>query len=185
MRQWRLAGIPLRVVLRGIRDALDAHEVSFDRHRSVGSLRYCAGEVQAAYARWRTAVGRHGAGAVAPSEAVERLARELDARGTVPEAAKGEVKAVVEGLYARSRSGEAPERVEAWLSRREAVLRRRLLKALGDESANDLEQEIERDLAPYRKRMPDRLVKQIHDDGLTRSVFDRFDLPRLTLFPAS
>ena len=38
VRQWRLAGLPLRIVLRGIRDALDAHALGWNRERKVKSL---------------------------------------------------------------------------------------------------------------------------------------------------
>jgi hypothetical protein len=51
VRRWRLAGLPLRVVLRGIRDALDAHAHGWSRDRKVGSLSYCAREVDAARER--------------------------------------------------------------------------------------------------------------------------------------
>ena len=56
VRKWRLAGIPLRVVLRGIRDALDAHALGWSRERKVGSLAYCAREVEAARERWASAL---------------------------------------------------------------------------------------------------------------------------------
>ena len=55
VRQWRRAGLPLRVVLRGIKDALDAHAHGWSRGRKVGSLAYCAGEVDAARERWERA----------------------------------------------------------------------------------------------------------------------------------
>lgn len=48
VRKWRIAGLPLRVVLRGIADALDSHAHSWSRERKVGSLAYCAAEVDAA-----------------------------------------------------------------------------------------------------------------------------------------
>src|SRR5688572_9440609 len=54
--KWRRAGIPLRIVLRGIGDALDGHAHSWGRHRKVESLAYCDGEVQAAYERWQRAL---------------------------------------------------------------------------------------------------------------------------------
>jgi hypothetical protein len=62
IRKWRRAGIPLRVVLRGIRDALDAHAHGWSRDRKVGSLAYCAREVEAARERWERALvpGREG-----------------------------------------------------------------------------------------------------------------------------
>ena len=56
VRKWRLAGLPLRVVLRGIRDALDAHAHGWSRDRKVGSLAYCAREVDAARERWERAL---------------------------------------------------------------------------------------------------------------------------------
>src|SRR5512135_639136 len=56
VRKWRLAGIPLRVVLRGIRDALDAHAHGWSRGRKVGSLAYCEREVEAARDRWARAL---------------------------------------------------------------------------------------------------------------------------------
>ena len=46
VRRWRRAGLPLRVVLRGIADALDGHAHSFSRETKVGSLQYCAAEVK-------------------------------------------------------------------------------------------------------------------------------------------
>src|SRR5207247_1125333 len=52
IRKWRQAGIPLRVVLRGIRDALDGHAHSWGRERKVGSLAYCEQEVEVARERW-------------------------------------------------------------------------------------------------------------------------------------
>ena len=68
VRRWRLAGIPLRVVLRGIRDALDAHAHGWSRGRRIGSLAYCEREVEAARERWERALalGR-GEGADAAS----------------------------------------------------------------------------------------------------------------------
>ena len=56
VRRWRLAGLPLRVVLRGIRDALDAHAHGWSRERKVTSLSYCAREVDAARERWERAL---------------------------------------------------------------------------------------------------------------------------------
>ena len=47
IRKWRRAGLPLRIVMRGITDALDGHAHSWGRKRKVGSLAYCAAEVDA------------------------------------------------------------------------------------------------------------------------------------------
>jgi hypothetical protein len=56
IRKWRRAGLPLRIVMRGIGDALDGHAHSWGRKRKVGSLAYCAAEVDAARERWQRAL---------------------------------------------------------------------------------------------------------------------------------
>jgi hypothetical protein len=56
IRKWRRSGLPLRIALRGIADALDGHAHSWGRKRKVGSLAYCAAEVDAARERWQRAL---------------------------------------------------------------------------------------------------------------------------------
>src|SRR4029079_16099606 len=56
IRKWRRAGLPLRIVMRGIADALDGHAHSWGRKRKVGSLAYCAAEADAARERWQRAL---------------------------------------------------------------------------------------------------------------------------------
>ena len=48
MRQWRQAGIPLRIILRAIDDTKLTH---------ARTLRYLSEPVKAAYAHWRAALG--------------------------------------------------------------------------------------------------------------------------------
>ena len=79
VRKWRIAGLPLRVVLRGIRDALDAHAHGWSRDRKVRSLSYCTQEVEAARERWERALSlgqddapRRVAGACAASPSTSR-----------------------------------------------------------------------------------------------------------------
>ena len=71
IRKWRSAGIPLRIVLRGIADALDSHAHSWGRDRKVGSLAYCAAEVDAASERWQRALSM---GSTSPAHLGERMA---------------------------------------------------------------------------------------------------------------
>jgi hypothetical protein len=51
MESWKMMGIPLHVVLRGIEKAFDSYE-SKPRKRSVKSLMYCQEEVEAQFAEW-------------------------------------------------------------------------------------------------------------------------------------
>ena len=77
IKRWRTQGVPLRIVLRGIADALDAHAHSWGRHRRVGSLRYCEAEVERARERWERATGDGEAGRPDVGGTLEALATAL------------------------------------------------------------------------------------------------------------
>src|SRR5215510_6004289 len=73
VHKWRTAGVPLRIVLRGIADALDSHAHSWGRARKVGSLAYCAGEVDAARERWERALSVGEEADADPAGRLDRL----------------------------------------------------------------------------------------------------------------
>ena len=77
VRKWRLAGLPLRVVLRGVRDALDAHAHGWNRERKVRSLAYCTAEVEAAGERWRRALATGAEPGLDAASALRGFARDL------------------------------------------------------------------------------------------------------------
>ncbi len=122
IRKWRRAGMPLRVVLRGIADALDGHAHSFSRDRKVGSLPYCAAEVDAAAERWRRALAGADAGVDVGSRLAE-LADRLE---------HASLKASAEKV-ARKIAAELRELEQATLSEQSAALaaaETKLLRAL-------------------------------------------------------
>lgn len=200
-RAWHRAGIPLKVVERGIDlrvERADARGV-----RRPLRLEYCETDVQRAYADWRRAVGPMGAPG-GPGDAtdegdadhprVRSLPRHLDRIATrlssaIVQLADGPLRALgaatlaqVETMRAsasRAR-GEARDAMmtaltqidEAW---DEAVLAHADAATLARGRA-----EAERDLCTYRGRMPaDEYAKAI--SGLTaRAVRDALGLPRLT-----
>jgi hypothetical protein len=180
VRKWRLAGVPLRVVLRGIRDALDAHARGFSRERRVGSLSYCQHEVDAARERWERALA---AGRAPGGEAAAAL---LGFAGALESARLPQPSALVAAEIARelraAPAGESLERVTAWLASLEA----RLLQALcAEETADErarLEQEADAALAPWRGRMPTRVLEQLRGESLARRRLEARGLPRLSLF---
>jgi len=114
IRRWRESGLPLRVVQRGITDAMDSHEHSWSQHKKVGSLRYCSNEVDASATRWRRALqGGHDepalSGLLLGLEQSLRHATGLGARGR---AAADEIASELE---ARAEEGSDPESLEPWL----------------------------------------------------------------------
>ena len=183
VRKWRVAGLPLRVVLRGIGDALDAHAHSFGRGRKVGSLAYCEAEVEAATVRWQRALamdGEEGVGAVA---CLKRFAEALDA--AAPSA--GDAIEVTRRLAGemRDRAAQGEEGIaglEPWLKEREVALLAALRRQAGEDALARIDREIESDLAPYVMRMPLRVLTQVRADGYARRLLEFFGLPRLSLF---
>jgi hypothetical protein len=181
VRKWRAAGLPLRVVLRGIRDALDAHAHGWSRERPVRSLAYCTHEVEAARDRWERALA---------------LGREdgLDGRGALRGFADDLEKA--EGLG--SRGAEAAARIarelrqraeggglgalSAWLGEREGGLLEALRADDGAERVAAMEAEVDRSLEPYRKRMPAKVLDQLRRESMARRLLEGHGLPRLSLF---
>ncbi len=181
VRKWRLAGVPLRVVLRGIRDALDAHALGWSRARKVGSLAYCAGEVDAARERWERALGSGADAGVETSSALAGFAADLErARGLGPRA-----RALADEI-ARELRGSGPgtglARLTALLSESEA----RLVAAIGEEETKERrcarESEVDAALEPWRARMPARVLEQLRRESLARRILEAHGLPRLSLF---
>lgn len=183
IRAWRQAGIPLRIVLRGIRDALDAHAHSWSRERKVGSLRYCAAEVDAARERWERALALGEEEGKDLPESLRSMAEALDAGGARFAAGqRSRVEDVTRRLRERAEVPGDPRETEAWLQQEEAGLLALCREDVGVTAAGRLEDEIERDLLPYRDRMPARVLKQIRGDSIARRLLALRGLPRLSLF---
>jgi hypothetical protein len=186
IRKWRRAGLPLRIVMRGIGDALDGHAHSWGRKRKVGSLAYCAAEVDAARERWQRALSFEDETETSVPLALKgfasalETATELGARGA---AAARSAAAELRVLAAPGASG--PPRLEE-LTRRLGATEKALLEALRADAAAEtlaaIDAEIDADLAPYRGRMPERVLAQIHDEAWARRLLGRHGIPRLSLF---
>jgi hypothetical protein len=181
VRKWRLAGIPLRVVLRGIRDALDAHGVGWSRERKVGSLSYCAREVDAARERWERALGAGGDGVAETQAALAGFAADLERASGLGPLSRALADEIARELRA-CRSGAGLAQLTALLSESEA----RLVAAIGEDEAphqrSAREAEVDAALRPWRARMPARVVEQIRQESLARRILEAHGLPRLSLF---
>ena len=186
IRKWRRAGLPVRIVMRGIGDALDGHAHSWGRKRKVGSLAYCAAEVDAARERWQRALSFDDEAETSVSTAVTGFASALEsATGLGPRGAAAARSAAAElrGLAAPGPGG-APRLEE--LTRRLGATEKAVLDALRADAETEvlaaIEAEIERDLGPYRGRMPDRVLDQIKGEAWARRLLARHGIPRLSLF---
>ncbi len=182
VRRWRRAGIPLRIVLRGIQDALDVHAHSFQRREPVGSLRYCEAEVAAAHERWRRALA--GAGS---DDADARAALEARAQACASAAERLEptlracLVTLAEALRARAADPGTRLDLLTWLAAEEAALVKRLRRAAGKEALARVEAEVDAELEPYRARLPERVLAQVRAESIARRLLEERGLPRLGL----
>ncbi len=181
VRKWRTAGLPLRVVLRGIRDALDAHAHGWSRDRPVRSLSYCTQEVEAARERWERALSLGRSDGLDVGAALRGFASDLDGArdlGTNGSKAAGTIAAEL-----RQRAdGGRPEELSVWLAEREGAL----LDAIRKDHQRDwlvrLEAEVDQSLEAYRERMPARVLSQLRQEAVARRLLEAQGLPRLSLF---
>lgn len=199
-RAWHRAGIPLKVVERGIDirvERADARGV-----RRPLRLEYCESDVQRAYADWRRAVGPMAAGGAegardegdAGNPRLRSLPRHLDRIATrlssaIVQLADGPLRtlgastlAQVDGMRAsasRAR-GEARDAMMSTLAQLDEAWDKAVLAHADTSTLARGRAEAERDLGSYRGRMPaDEYAKAI--SGLTaRAVRDALGLPRLT-----
>jgi hypothetical protein len=177
IRKWRRAGVPLRIVLRGIADALDGHAHSWGRARKVGSLAYCAAEVERARDRWRRALRLGEEPGVDAGSALAGFASALDAAPGLGPRGAAAARELAGELRARV---QAPgDELEEWLSARERGLVDALRADAGHERVAALEAEVDADLGPYRARMPARVLAHVRAESVTRRLLAAHGLPRL------
>jgi len=181
VRKWREAGLPLRVVLRGIRDALDAHAHGWSRDRPVKSLAYCTHEVEAARERWERALALGREDGLEASGALRGFADDLDRAAGLGTNAR--VAAARIGRELRQRAeGERLAEASTWLAEQEAELLEAIRADHGPERVAAIEAEVDRALEPYRKRMPPRVLAQLRGESMARRLLEAHGLPRLSLF---
>ena len=194
---WKDAGIPLEAVLRGIDAAFERYEKRPTR-RKVNSLAYCSQEVLAAAEEMKeAAVGaaKPEAKAAKGFEAAE-IAAYLRGNATQLDGAKlpersgisawplaKETAATLRELAADF-EGKQP-RLED-LERRLTVLEEKLfavlLAATPDEDIVAVRTEADRDLAPFRRKVPAAQIEQLHKQYVHKRVLEKYNLPRLSLF---
>ena len=181
VRRWRLAGLPLRVVLRGIRDALDAHAHGWSRDRKVGSLSYCAGEVNAARERWERALALGREEGLDVSGALRGFATDLERATDLGPRARPVAVDIAREMRARAGAGRLEE-ISAWLAEREALLLAAIADDEGPEGRAAEEAEADVELEKWRARMPPRVLQQLRGEKIARRRLEAHGLPRLSLF---
>ena len=182
IKKWRSAGIPLRIVLRGIADALDSHAHSWGRDRKVGSLAYCAAEVEAASGRWQRALSMGGAEQQDAAAFLQGYAESLGRAGALGPCSRPIARGLADALVSRAAADLASRDLEEWLRQKESLLLQALRRDMGDAGVAAIEAEVDRDLSPYASRMPARVLSQIRTQSIARRLLELQGLGRLSLF---
>ena len=201
---WKDAGIPLEAVLRGIDAAFDRYDQRPSKSKKVNSLAYCSQEVLKAAEDMKEAA----VGAASQSEnhfGVEtgrgfepaEIAAFLNRNAEQLEKAKllsvgggsSEALARHTALSLRELAAELLAkglmRLED-LERRLTVLEEKLLASLmtatSDADLVAVRAQAERELAPYRSKMPGAQIDQLLKQYIHKRLLEKHKLPRLSLF---
>ena len=191
---WKDAGIPLEAVLRGIDTTFESYERRPRKaQRRVNGLAYCSQEVLAAAEDMKeAAVGvaspeaRDRAG-FDPREIAAYLTRNaaLIEQAKLPESAHSlasETARSLRDLASGICSAQKLEESERRLTVMEEKLFAVLLAGTPDEQLVALRAQADREIAPYRNKMPGVQIEQLHKQYVHKMLLERHGLPRLSLF---
>lgn len=192
---WKDAGIPLEAVLRGIDATFDKYDRRPSKTKKVNSLAFCAQEVLSAAEEMKeAAVGaareQPEASAGLEAEEIARFFRQnaekLRQAGSMPGVTlvAEECAATLTDL-ANAMGSAPPLRLED-LERRLTVLEEKLVSALTlaatENELFELRAEADREIAPYRSKMPGAQIQQLQKQFIHKRLFEKAKIPRLSLF---
>jgi hypothetical protein len=195
---WKDAGVPLEAVLRGIDGTFDKYDRKPSKTKKVNSLAYCAQEVlSAAEDMKEAAVGAtreepKSLPGMGPKDIAEFLRRNAgllakSAERTAPaiRTVLRECSDIVTELASQLDSVAQPPRLED-LERHLTVLEEKLLAALTVSTPENvllgLRAEADREIAPYRSKMPGLQIEQLRKQFVHKRLFEQATIPRLSLF---
>ena len=196
---WKDAGIPLEAVLRGIDSAFDKYEKR-PTVRKVNGLAYCSQEVLAAAEEMKEAAVGSTTADSKPDRGfqAEEIIAFLQKNASALEAAKLPERSGVSGQSLARESAASLRELAEDLSRQKSLprledLERRLtvleeklfavlLAATPDDDIVAVRAEADRDLAPYRRKMPGAQIDQLQKQYVHKRLLEKYGLPRLSLF---
>lgn len=196
---WKDAGIPLEAVLRGIDATFEKYNARPSKSRKVNGLAYCSQEVLAAAEDMKEATvgtaregkAERGFDSAEIAEFLRRNASGLESTklpsrpGISPEAVAQEISATLRAMAAEIEGKTPPSRledVERKLTLLEEKLFAILLAALPDDEVVAVRAQADRDLAPYRSKMPAAQIEQLQKQYAHKKLLEKYGLPRLSLF---
>lgn len=193
---WKDAGIPLQAVLRGIDETFDKYERRPSKAKKINSLAYCAQEVLGAAEDIKEAAVGSDREQARPAEGLtgkeigdyfSRNAEQLrrisapEQVRTVAEACAGALQELAASFANQPDAGRLED-----LERRMTVLEEKLIAVLtvtaSDNQLVALRAEAEREIAPYRSKMPAAQIVQLLKQFVHKRLLEQAKIPRLSLF---
>jgi hypothetical protein len=199
---WQKAGIPLEAVLKGIDRAFESYQRSrrAQAGRPLKTLVYCVDAVFEAAAEAREAsagagpeTGRRDTSDLfSPTEVGAYFDRNIERLRRAAEKAKESDAALAARFehtaaqLAERRAGldtEADlEDLERWLTVLEEKLTAALIAAAPEPMMVEIRRELDRALAPYRRKMTAEQLGQLERQYVQKRLLEKIGLPRLSLF---
>ena len=201
---WQKAGIPLDAVLRGIDSAFESYQRSRrGAGRPLKSLAYCVDAVlDAAVERQEASAGSgpRPKRQEKPAEPFSRDELRNFLRRNIEKMKKAEDRVGSSQLELSRRIAQAGasladlmplldspghldlESLERRLSAVEEKLTAGLLAEVGEETLVNIRSDLDRQLAPYRRRMSAEQLAQLQRQYTQKRLLEQFGLPRLSLF---
>jgi len=197
---WQKSGVPLRAVLRGIDRAFEGYQRSRRgaSGRPLKSLAYCVDAVMEAAEEDKGAAA--GAGPVVSAQRAEPFSRDelraffqrnIDTIGRAAHKCSGGLASQLadtrEKLTAMLPIVESPGKIDLEdLERRLTILEERLTNVLSanadDEILLKIRREMDRALAPYKRKMTPEQITQLQRQYTQKRLFEEYQVPRLSLF---
>jgi len=196
---WKDAGIPLEAVLRGIDATFEKYNARPSKSRKINGLAYCSQEVLAAAEDMKEAsVGISSAAKTAKGFDSAEIAEFLRRNAAALESAKlpsrpgissttvaQEISATLRNMAAEVEAKSSSSRLED-LERKLTLLEEKLfailMAAIPDDEVVAVRAQADRDLAPYRSKMPTAQIEQLQKQYAHKKLLEKVGLPRLSLF---
>jgi hypothetical protein len=189
---WKDAGVPLEAALRGIDEAFDKWDARPSKTRKVNSLAYCAQEVLAAAEEMKDAASGTvvGPSIAKPESGFEgqRIADFLRKNaGTLEKTSVQLARKMASDLrdIAEALSTQSAPKLED-VERRMTIMEEKLVASMmadaKDEDLVTIRAEADRELSPYRRKMPAAQIDHLQRQFMQKRLLERAGIPRLSLF---
>ncbi len=180
---WKIAGIPLEAVLRGIDQAFEKwrKRPAKARIQMVNSLAYCAQAVATEAQAMATGAAAKSSPAEAPFP-IDTVRAYVSANAAaVRKAGQEDIATSLEALDLDALFGDL-EQLEQRLTAIEEKMIARLRAAASDETLFEARRSFDQDLKAYRSKMSADQLAMLEKQFLERKLLQASGLPRLSLF---